>query len=86
MIAHMGTNEAERFNEIVGGLIRAEATFKGLSIVKLSTLSDIERNTLTRYLKGERAIPLPILYRLAEVLETKPERIIIEATRRMGEA
>lgn len=82
-LTHMGTQEAEQFNRVVGNLLRAEATFKGLSVVKLSALSGIERNTLTRYLTGERAIPLPILYRIAEVLETKPERIIIDATSRM---
>lgn len=83
ILARMGTEEAELFNATVGGLLRAEATFNGLSVVKLSKMSGIERNTLSRYLTGERAIPVPILYRLAEVLGVKPEKIIIEATSRM---
>lgn len=81
----MGTHEAEQFNVLVGSRLRAEAAGKRLSVVKLSTLSGIERNTLTRYLNGERAIPLPILYRVAEVLEMTPEQVIVDATARMGE-
>lgn len=80
----MGTDEAHRFNVIVGSLLRAEASYRKLSVVKLAGLVDIERNTLTRYLNGERAIPIPVLYRICEAIDAKPERIISDATERMA--
>lgn len=83
---HMGSEEAQRFNIVVGGLLRAEASYQKLSVVKLAALVDMERNTLTRYLNGERPIPLPILFRISEALGIKPERIITDATARMEEA
>lgn len=82
----MGSEEAQRFNIIVGGLLRAEASYRKISVVKLAALVEMERNTLTRYLNGERAIPLPILFRISEALGVKPERIIADATGRMTEA
>jgi transcriptional regulator with XRE-family HTH domain len=80
----MGTNEADQFNVTVGGLLRAEAAMQRISVSKLSTLSGIERNTLTRYLNGERAIPIPVLYRVSETLGVSPESIVTAATARMS--
>jgi len=76
-------DESQRFNTVVGRTIRAEASFSGISVAELSRRSGIEYVTLGRYLRGERAIPVPVLYRLAEAIGTTVGKLITEAMGRM---
>ncbi|MCW4458153.1 helix-turn-helix transcriptional regulator [Microbacterium sp. MPKO10] len=80
----MTTKEAERFNTLVGGLLRAAAAFNRKSIAQVAKETPIDRSTLIRYLDGVRPIPMPVLYRVCEVIGTTPQEIITDATARMA--
>lgn len=72
---------AEGFNTAVGAAIRAAAAFDGKSVRQLSRDTGIEYVTLGRYLKGIRDIPVPVLYRCCQHLNTDITTIINDAYR-----
>jgi transcriptional regulator with XRE-family HTH domain len=76
-------SNADDFNKVVGATLRAEASFRGLSAAALSRATGIEYVTLGRYLKGERSIPLPVIYRVAESLNMSVGELIESAQGRM---
>lgn len=44
------------------------------------------RNTVDRYLRGERAMPLDAFYRLSRLLDLDPVRVLREAERKIAAA
>lgn len=85
MVSRMTADEAHRFNEIVGAVLRAEAAYARIPIAQLAKRMPIDRSTLTRYLDGTRAIPIPTFYRACEVIGTTPQHVTVEAMTRMAE-
>lgn len=75
---------AERFNATLGAVIRAEATFQGKSMAQLSRETGIEYMTLGRYLRGQRDIPVTVLYRCALHLATTVEALVRQTMVKMG--
>jgi transcriptional regulator with XRE-family HTH domain len=76
-------SKADEFNRTLGAVMRAEASFHGFSAAALSRMTGIERVTLGRYLKGERDIPIPILYKVADALNVTVASLVEAAHRRV---
>lgn len=78
---HMDTRrgDAESYNAIVGAQLRAEIAAAGMSVAEAARRSGIPRQTLIRYLDGQREIPVPILYRIGALVDVTPGSIIERA-------
>jgi len=59
--------------------LRAERAAAGLTIDQLSEASGVPKQTLMRYLKGTRDIPMSTFYALAEGLGLPAETILARA-------
>lgn len=79
-------DKADLFNATLGSVIRGEAAYAGKSIAQLSRESGVEYVTLGRYLRGERDIPVTVLYRCALCLPTNVSALVGEAMRRMSDS
>lgn len=79
----MTTQEAERFNALVGALLRSKASFQKVSVAALARKAGIERTVLTRYLDGKRVMPLAVLYDVCDALALDPQSVMAEATAMM---
>ncbi|MDU7718814.1 helix-turn-helix transcriptional regulator [Cutibacterium avidum] len=75
---------AKRFNATLGAVIRAQASFEGKSIAQLSRDTGIEYVTLGRYLRGQRDMPVSVIYRCALHLAVSVESLVHEAGQKMG--
>jgi len=62
--------------------IRAEAAVANVSIVELAKSSNTARSSLDKYLRGQRQMPLDVLYRICQVLNIEPIVIIERARER----
>jgi transcriptional regulator with XRE-family HTH domain len=78
----MSKEEAERFGKTVAAQLRAEAAAQGITVVELARRSGINRETLDRWLKGERAISVPTMFQLAQVLGVDPFVVVKRAEER----
>lgn len=76
-------NEAEDFARYIGEQVRGEAAMRGMSASELSRQMEIDRVTLTRYLTGKRAMPVPVLFLASQVLEVDASTVIARAQERM---
>lgn len=82
MLSHMGRDEAEAFNQAVAAQAKAEASAAGYSVSKLARDAGMNRETLDRWLKGERPMSIPTLFQIAETIGIDPHLIITRAEER----
>lgn len=76
--------EAVKFSKLMGASIRAAAAFEDKSMRQLSDETGIEYVTLGRYLRGERDMPITVLYRCSLHLNTSTLSLVEDAFRRAG--
>lgn len=75
-------DHARGLNGALAAEIRAEMGVKGISGHKLAELSGIDRLTLRRYTKGERAISTATMEAVAEALGLDPGDLMRRAVER----
>jgi transcriptional regulator with XRE-family HTH domain len=82
----MNTYE-ERFEAAVAKQIEVEMFDREQAITQqqLADALGMERATLNRYLRGKRSMPMPVFFRVAQILGLAPEEIISRAKSRMGD-
>lgn len=66
--------------QIVVELAEAEMTRQ-----QLADAVDIERATLSRYLLGNRAMPMPVFFKVARVLGVDPQELLARAAARLSD-
>lgn len=72
----------DRFNAAMGRQIRAEIAASGRSISSVSRDLGLARSALDNYVTGKRAIPVPVVYQLGEILSIDPQLIVQRANER----
>ena len=72
----------QQITEAVMAQVRAEAAAAGISIYNLAQRCDISRSSLDLYLKGQRQMPLDVLYKIGAVLQVEPVTILARAQER----
>lgn len=82
ILSHVTRDDANQFNKCVGAQARAEAAARGIAVAKLAQMTGINRETLDRWLKGERAMSVPTLFKIAMALGMKPQTILERAEER----
>jgi len=76
--------EAARFAQTVAAQVRAEIAAASQTVAGLARATGINRETLDRWVKGERDLSVPTLYRIAVALGVDPHRIIQRAEERFA--
>lgn len=76
--------DGRRFSAKLGAAIRAAAAFDGKTLRQLSNETGIEYVTLGRYIRGERDMPVSVLYRCALHLNTNVRALVEDVSRREG--
>ena len=59
--------------------MQGEITKRGHTVAGVTRMLGMDRSTLTRYLKGQRAFPVDVLYAVAAAVGADPGRIIEDA-------
>ncbi|GAB3616039.1 hypothetical protein GCM10027416_05960 [Okibacterium endophyticum] len=80
----INTNDADRFGQTVAAQLRAEAAAQNVPVVRLAQRAGINRETLDRWLKGERPLSVPTLYKVARALEIEPSLVVARAEERFA--
>ena len=75
-------SRADRFNAALGKQIRAEIAAAGMSISSVARDMDIARSALDNYVTGKRAIPVPVAYRIGEIVGLDAQVIVQRAQER----
>jgi transcriptional regulator with XRE-family HTH domain len=70
-------------NVALGRQLAAERTAAGLSLRRLSALSGVSVESITRYEHAKRDIPMPALGKLAAVFNLRPSQIVAAAEERL---
>lgn len=73
---------AERFNAAVGRQVRAEISAAGSSVAAMARRIGIARSALDNYVKGERSIPVPIVYAVCDAVQIEPHVLVERAEQR----
>ncbi|WP_181038998.1 helix-turn-helix domain-containing protein [Arthrobacter sp. Y81] len=71
---------AEQLEESLAMQIRVELTERGMTQKDLAEKAGITRSTLNHYTKGHRSIPMPTLFKFAEVLSVAPSVLLERAS------
>jgi len=66
----------------VAAQLRAEISAAQMTVADVVRLSGISRPSMDRYLKGDRDIPMTVLYRIASILRVQPSTILQRAEQR----
>lgn len=66
----------------LGAEIRGELAAQGLEINDLVQRSGVERTSLWRYLRGDRPMPLDVLFSVAEALGMDASELVERAEKR----
>ena len=82
-LSHMASKqEGDRFGQVVAAQVRAEIAAADESVASIARKTGINRETLDRWVKGERALSVPTLYRIASAISVEPHTIIRRAEER----
>ncbi len=76
---------SERFNRLVGDVMRSEIRMSGRSVRQAASDLEMDRSVLTRYLDGNRHIPVSVVYAVAALVEMQPEQLVRLARIRLDE-
>lgn len=71
--------EPEGLDRAVIRAIQAERGARGMSVEHLAKASGVPYRTLTRYLSGERSMPLRVLGQVAAGLRLTPDTLVVRA-------
>lgn len=82
----MGKSEAEAFNQAVAAQAKAEASAAGFSVARLARDAGMNRESLDRWLKGERPMSIPTLFQIAETIGLDPHLIVTRAEERFSKS
>ncbi len=74
---------ADLFNAAVGRQLRAEIAAAGSSIAAMARDAGIARSALDNYVTGKRAIPLPVVFTVCEIIHVTPHLVIARAEERL---
>ncbi|WP_245647397.1 helix-turn-helix domain-containing protein [Microbacterium hydrocarbonoxydans] len=74
----------EQFNAAVGRQLRAEIGAAGSSVAAMAREIGIARSALDNYVTGKRAIPVPIVYAVGDVVDVEPHLILRRAEERLA--
>lgn len=76
--------EAERFSLALAAQVRAEIAARDESVASVARITGINRETLDRWVKGERAFNIPNTYRVAIALGMDPHLLVLRAEERFA--
>ena len=76
--------DAERFARSVAAQVRAEIAAANTTVAGVARTAGINRETLDRWVKGERALSIPTLYRIAVAVGVGPHVIVQRAEERFA--
>lgn len=84
IVGRMANNskEAERFAQAVAAQVRAELAAQSVTVAAVARATGINRETLDRWVKGERKLTVSTLYRIADAINVLPHIIVERAERR----
>lgn len=74
---------ADTLEEALIVQLRVEMAERGMSQQDLAKALDITSATLSRYMKGHRSFPMPILFQTAEVLGIPAKTLVERAEARL---
>jgi len=80
----MVSPDAERFARTVAAQVRAEIAAAGTTVAGVARATGINRETLDRWVKGERALSMPTLYRISVAVGIDPHVIVQRAEERFA--
>jgi transcriptional regulator with XRE-family HTH domain len=80
----MVASDAERFAQTVAAQVRAEIAAAGTTVAGVARATGINRETLDRWVKGERAMTIATLYRVAAAVGVDPHTIVERAEERFA--
>lgn len=75
-------NDIDPRSIALGQEIRAEAAALGITIRDLAAWAGVNRTSLYNYLDGKRAMPIPVLRDIAEVLRVPAGELLDRGERR----
>jgi DNA-binding XRE family transcriptional regulator len=67
------TTSASSIDMFIGSRVRVKRTSRGMIQQELSDLLDIDRDTLAAYEAGEERINAKLLFRIAKLLDVRPD-------------
>lgn len=83
MLSRMANkHEGDRFGQAIAAQVRAEIAAADESVASVARKTGINRETLDRWVKGERALSVPTLYRIADAIGVPPHTIVRRAEER----
>ena len=71
--------DGKKSGDALAAELRAERGAKELSIEALADRAGLHKVTVMRYLKGDRDIPVPAFYQLAQALGVSPTDLLDKA-------
>jgi transcriptional regulator with XRE-family HTH domain len=77
-------SSAEQYNAAVGRQLRAEIAAAGSSIAAMARDAGIARSALDNYVTGKRAIPVPVVYTVCEIVNVPPHLVLARAEERLS--
>ncbi|TXK17187.1 helix-turn-helix domain-containing protein [Homoserinibacter sp. GY 40078] len=77
-------SDAERFAQTVAAQVRAEIAAANTTVAGVARATGINRETLDRWVKGERALSITTLYRIASAVDVPPHVIVQRAEERFA--
>jgi len=80
----MVSPDAERFARTVAAQVRAEIAAANTTVAGVARATGINRETLDRWVKGERALSIPTLYRISVAVGVDPHVIVQRAEERFA--
>ena len=78
-------DEAQRFAEAVAAQVRAEIAARSKSVASVARATGINRETLNRWVKGERPFAVGTLFQVADALDMDTHLLVERAERRFEE-
>ena len=75
----------ERFEAAVAKQITVELVEKDMTQKELADALGMERATLNRYLNGKRSMPMPVFFRVAEILGLPAQELLSRAADRLSD-
>lgn len=82
IISHVG-KYLEKLPTAITKQLQAERAASGLTYKKLADLTGTHEQTLMKYFKGQRDIPMSELIKISEALEIAPADLVRRAVERM---
>ena len=87
MVGRMANKQdADRFGQTIAAQVRAEIAAADETVASIARKSGINRETLDSWVKGERPLSMPTLFRIADTLGVDASTIVRRAEERFDAA